>query len=183
MPPFNTIDIIIAILLAIGALRGVLRGLSGELAGIISLGVAAFAGWHFYRPLGEYLADTTRMSAIQADTVSFIVIIGGALILLWALSIVLKSIMEFTFKGLLERIGGGIMGVVRYALIMATLVLIFSQFSRGAVRRHVIEESFIGQRAADRLVPLYEDLVRRYPELPALPDMEEDADEDAPARD
>lgn len=183
MPPFNTIDIIIIALLAIGALRGVLRGLSGELAGIISLGVAGYAGWRFYRPLGEYLADTTRMTDIQADTVSFIVIIGGALILLWALSIVLKSIMEFTFKGILERVGGGIVGVLRYAVIIAALLMIVAQFSSGAVRRHVIGESFIGQQAAERLAPLYEELVRRYPELPALPDMEEDGDMDAPAGD
>ena len=180
MPPFNTVDIIIMALLGIGVLRGSMRGLSGELASVISLVVAAVAGWHFYRPLGEYLADTTRMTNVQADTVSFVVIIGGALILLWALSIVLKSIMEFTFKGWLERVGGGVMGVVRYALLLAAALLIIAQFSSGAVRQHVIKESLIGQHALERLVPLYEDLVQRYPELPALTGAEEAADLDEP---
>lgn len=179
MPPFNTIDIIILALLAIGTLRGVLRGLSGELASIISLVVAAVAGWHFYRPLGEYLADTTRMNAMQADTVSFVVIIGGALILLWALSVILKSIMEFTFKGQIERIGGGMMGLARYALLIAALILVIAQFSSGSVRERVIEESWVGRHTVEQVAPMYEDLVRRYPELPPLPAPEGDDEADA----
>ncbi len=179
MPPFNTIDIIILALLAIATLRGVMRGLSGELASLISLVVAAVTGWHYYRPLGEYLADTTRMSAMQADTVAFVVVIGGALILLWALSIVLKSIMEFTFKGEIERIGGGLMGLTRYALILAAFLIVINQFAAGALKQIVIQESFIGRHTIAQVEPLYTDLVRRYPELPALPEAEDDEDTDA----
>jgi len=134
------------------------------------------AGWHFYRPLGEYLADTTRMTEIQADTVSFVVIIGGALILLWTLSIVLKSIMEFTFKGLFERIGGGLFGLLRYALVIAAGILLVVQFSSGAARQHVVEDSLIGRHTVAHVVPLYEDLVRRYPELPSLTVPEDETD-------
>lgn len=168
MPAYNTVDLILLALLAIGLLRGTMKGLSGELAGIISLVVAAIAGWHFYRPLGTYLANTTRMTDIQADTVSIVVIIFGALILLWALSMLLRQIMEVTFKGLFERIGGALFGLARYAAILAALLLIISQFAGGSVRDQFVEQSFIGRHALERLVPLYRDLVQRYPDLPAL---------------
>ena len=168
MPTFNTIDLAILALLALGTVRGTFRGLSGELASTIGLVVAAVAGWHFYEPLGQYLTETTRMTPIQADTVSFVVVIGGALILLWALAIILKSIMEFTFKGGLEKVGGAVMGLVRYAVLIAALLLVTYQFATGTAREIVIHESWFGRHTTAELAPLYEELVQRYPDLPPL---------------
>lgn len=169
MPDYNTIDLVLLALLAIGAVRGGLRGLSGELAGLLSLALAAVAGWHYYRPLGEYLAKSTRMTDLQADTVAFVVVIICALILIWALSTVLRKVMEFTFKGLLERVGGVMVGFLRYAVILAGLLLVVSQWTQGRASHLITEESFLGRHAVERLVPMYRDLVERYPGLPALP--------------
>ena len=165
---FNTFDLVLLALLAVGLLRGIFRGLSGELAGLIGFAVAVLAGWHFYRPLGEYLSETTRMTAVQSDTTAVVVIVMGALIILWAVSMVMRQIMEVTFRGLLERVGGAIVGVLRYGIVLAALLLVADQFVEGEARRHAIDESYLGQLAVTHLTPLYEDLVTRYPELPAL---------------
>lgn len=178
MPAFTTLDIILAGLLLVGLLRGSARGLSGELAGLIGIAVAGFAGWHLYAPLGKYLDDTTRMSALQADTVAFLIIIVGALIVLWAVSMVLKHIMEFAFKGALERFGGALIGFTRYAVILAVILLVVSQFASDERRRQITQDSLIGRHTMERIIPFYEDLVQRYPDLPALPGSNDDGADD-----
>lgn len=174
MPPFNTIDIILTALLAVGLLRGILRGLSGELASLISLVVAGIVGWRLYPPLGMYLTESTRMTPLQADTVSFLVLLVGALILLWALRIVLKHLMEFTFKGLLERLGGGLIGLLRYAVLLSALILLVHLFGQGTVHRLVAEESFIGRHVGARLVPLYDNWAQDHPSWPRRDDGEQE---------
>lgn len=170
MPPFNTVDIILAGLLAVGLLRGVLRGLSGELASIISLAAACAAGWYLYRPLGVYLNESTSLTEVQADTLSFAIIIVGALILLWALRVVLKQLMAFSFKGLLERIGGGILGTCRYAVFLVAVIGLVHLFGQGATRREVVEESFIGRHVSEQLMPIYEEWAQRHPTWPTPPE-------------
>jgi membrane protein required for colicin V production len=169
MPPYNTIDIIIVGLLAVGLLRGIMRGLSGELAGFIALGVALFAGYNFYEPFGIYLSQSTSMNEIQADTVSFVVILIGAMLLMWALRVILKSVMEFTFKGALERAGGAVAGLLRYAVFLSFLILLTRLFGQGTIYNHVIEDSFIGRHTSAWLLTFYEQVADYYPDLPMLP--------------
>lgn len=166
MVDFSTLDIILVILLAIGIIRGAFHGLSGELAGLFGLAAAAAAGWFFYEPLGVYLADRTELTDLQADTAALLGILVAALIVLWAVSSLLRRIMEFTFKGLLERLGGALLGGIRYAVLLAIVLLTVAQFSDGAAHRVVTEDSIVARRALDHVIPFYEDLLQRFPDLP-----------------
>ncbi len=166
MPPFNTIDIIFAGLLLVGVLRGTLRGLSGELASLLGFVAAVFIGWKMYTPLGQYLMETTQLSAFQAETVSFITILIAIMVLLWALRIVLKRIMAVTFKGLIERIGGGVLGLIRYGLFLTALILAVSLFGHQRLREEVIDASFVGRHINEQLAPRYAQWAERHPHWP-----------------
>ncbi len=164
MPMFSPLDIAILVVLAYGLVRGIFRGLSGELAGLLSVAAAGFAGWHLYAPMGRLLEDTTRMTPLQADTAAFFVVIVGALIILYVLSLLFKAVMELTFKGLFERVGGAVAGVTRYAVILAALLLVVDQFARGGVREYIEQDSWITRHALAYLGPWYQEALERYPE-------------------
>lgn len=181
-PLFNTVDIVIVALLLVGILRGTTRGLSGELASIISIAAAVFAGWYLYRPLGEYLSSTMEWSDLQADTLAFIIIIVAALILMMLVRRMLKAIMKFSFEGALERGGGALFGFVRYAVLMAALLVAIAVFGEGRLREQVVDESLIGRHAIAHLMPLYEELADRYPGLRKDEEDEEDVEVDWPWR-
>ncbi len=177
MPEFNIIDYLIMGWLLLGLLRGTLRGLSGELAGLMGLIIATVVAWYFYHPVGEFFAKTTELSPIQADTMALLVIIVGALIVLALVSALLKQVMELTFRGLFDRFGGGLSGLLRYAAIMAAVLLLIAQFGGPGLRAAVERDSILGSRALDELIPWYEQMVERYPDLPAF-SADEPMDED-----
>lgn len=162
MPEFNTLDYILLGLLAVGLIRGTVRGLSGELAGLLGLLIAGFAAWHFYAPLGDMLAETTQLEPIQSDTVAVVVLVIGAMILLYAASMLLKQVMELTFKGGVERLGGALAGLIRYAVILAALLLVVAQFAQGTAQQLIREDSVIASRSLEILVPWYEEVLLRY---------------------
>ena len=182
MPELNMVDYIILGWLALGLARGIYRGLSGELAGLMGLIIAGFVAWYFYHPVGEFFANTTELTPIQADTMALLVIIVGALIVLALMSALLKQVMELTFRGLFDRFGGGLAGLLRYAAIAAVVLLSIAQFGGDGLRASVERDSIIGSRALDELIPWYEQMVERYPDLPAL-DTEGRRDERDPEAD
>ena len=166
MPAYNYIDLILAGLLAFGILRGVRHGLSGELAGLSGLAAGVAAGWYFHGPLGARLAATTRLDGETAYLASFILVLFGGLILMWGVSLVLRQVMELTFKGPLEYVGGGLSGGARYAVLLAIVLLAATRLAPGATRRPVQQNSVIARHALAVLNPWYDGLVAAYPDLP-----------------
>ncbi len=165
----HTIDYVLLAILLAGLIRGAFRGLSGELSSVIGLVVTVAVAWHLYQPAGEYLYETTQMTPIQADTMALVVIIVGGLILFFLLALLLKHVMELTFKGPLEPVGGALVGFVRYAAITAALLLLVVQFAPETARDKLESESVLAGWTLDRLIPWYEDMIERYPDFPSLP--------------
>lgn len=165
----HTIDYVILAILLAGLIRGAFRGLSGELSSALGLVATVAVAWHLYEPAGDYLHDTTQMTPIQADTMALLVIIVGGLLLFFLLALLLKQLMQLTFKGPLEPVGGALFGLIRYGVIAAALLLLVFQFSTDAVRDRMESESMLAGWTLERLIPWYEDLIDRYPEWSTLP--------------
>jgi uncharacterized membrane protein required for colicin V production len=186
MPAYNYIDLILTGLFAFGILRGVRHGLSGELAGLSGLAAGLAAGWYYHGPLGAYLAETTRLDGTEALLASFILVLFGGLLLMAGVSLLLRQVMELTFKGPLEYVGGGLAGGARYAVLLAIVVLAVSRLAPEATRRPVQQDSVIARQALALLNPWYDGLVDTYPDLPIeLPPASDPADgeESAPRPD
>lgn len=168
----NIVDVVIAVYLIYGAVRGVRRGLSGELARLFSLAVAIVAGWQFYEPLGEQLAAYTRLTGAAASIAGFFCTVLAAGAVLLVLRLMLKNIMEFAFKGKIERLGGLLAGVIR-AFCIASLALIAVAFVPVPyLQEQVRKESRVGSAILRVVFPLYQDVAVGHPEwgLPALPE-------------
>jgi uncharacterized membrane protein required for colicin V production len=109
--------------MTIGLIRGVMKGLSRELAGVISTAAALFAGWRLFDPVGAYLAGSTRLQDHGARMLAFLLVLVAAYLLMRVLRLILRSIMEFSFKGNIERVGGGIAGLLRVSALVAAVIL------------------------------------------------------------
>lgn len=162
---FNIYDLIIVAVLVIGILRGLTRGLSGELAALIALALAVAAAWYLYEPVGDYLAQAREWTMLQAHTVAIVVVILLALLVLFALGALLKKIMSFAFKGWLERIGGAVLGFVRFGIIAAAVIFLIHLHGREPMKEMITEESLIGRHTMETMRPWYDQLAERYPEL------------------
>lgn len=176
LPQFNIFDIIVLLYLLSGLYHGLRRGLSGELAGVLSTGLAFVGGWKLYQPLGDHLLKVSKLSSPTAHALAFVILIVGGYIVLKIIRLLLRHLMEFSFKGKLERLGGALAGLIRVTVVAATFVLMVGLGPGAFLRNLVIEQSVFGSQVFSRLGPVVESLKEKYP---ALQQAEEQAEEPA----
>ena len=181
LPQFNIFDIIVLLYLLSGLYHGLRRGLSGELASVLSTGLAFVGGWKLYQPLGDHLLKVSKLSSPTAHALAFVILIVGGYIVLKIIRLLLRHLMEFSFKGKLERLGGALSGLIRVTVVAATFVLMVGLGPGAFLRDLVIEKSVFGSQVFSRLGPVVESLKEKYPALqqaeePAIPADEEQAE-------
>ena len=187
LPQFNIVDMVVLVVVILGTVRGFLKGLSGELAAVGSAVIALLAGWFFFGPAGDYLVESTRLTESNAYPVAFAAVLIGAYLLMRILRLVLRSILEFSFKGRIERLGGALAGFLHATVLCAVVLLFLSLWPGEALHGLVAEESVCGRIAAERLRPFYEELAEKHPVLrfpreaePNESDVEEEEPEPGP---
>ena len=169
---FNIVDLVVLILILLGLVRGLMKGLSGELAGLLSAAAAFTGAWYFYTPLGNYLTDKTRLSERATVAVAFVLALVGAYLAMRILRLVVRSLMEFSFKGKIEKIGGMLAGGIRMTVVVAALVLLMAMWPHEYLHRLFAEESVFGSFVFEKLGPVYEKIAEEHPAL-KIPKKEE----------
>jgi uncharacterized membrane protein required for colicin V production len=81
------------------------------------------------------------------------------------LRVILKSIMEFAFKGALERIGGILAALLRTAIALTALLFLLSIWPHDFMHAAIREHSFTGQMLSPVFDRLTEELHIRYPNI------------------
>ncbi len=167
---YNLIDIVAGILILLGTLQGLRRGLSRELSHVIGVTVAVWAGGTFYRPLGEQIYLGTRLEEQASYALAFFGALVGTFLLMLVIRLILKSIMEFTFKGKIEQVGGAVCGLLRAGLVVGAIIFLMTLWPHEYLHRLFAEKSFIGRGLSQVVPTAYEKLVERYPGLPRVDD-------------
>jgi len=163
----HPIDILCAVLLLVAGFCGFRRGLSGELARIATAVIAAVAAWALFPQAVRLLTEHTRVAderqlAALAVTLVFLL----AYLLVWALRLVLRHMAEFKFKGRLERVGGVLSAMVRWAVVLCILIVAVDLWSDGYLREQVVEQSVFGRTVSRCVTPLYDRIAEEHPVLP-----------------
>ena len=152
---YNWVDAVFAAVLVYGAVMGLARGLSHELATLIGMVVAVIVTRLFYEPLAAWIcgrwgwdAEITRLAAV-------VVLALAALYGMRLLRIALGTLMTFSFKGLVERVGGLLTGMVRQGTVFLVLLLAASFVPSSGLQRAVMYDSATGRTVLPYLVMEY----------------------------
>ncbi len=125
----ETADIVLIILLGIGAYRGYQTGLLMQLLGIIAFFLAIIGGFHLMYWgidwLGQYFDGYETLLPI----ISFIVIFLAILIVMNLVAKSLKSILDMTLLGSLDNITGAITGLLKWALVVSLMIWIIETYA------------------------------------------------------
>ena len=162
---FNIVDLVALILILLGLIRGFMKGLSGELAGLLGAAAAFVGAWYFYTPLGNFLTDKTRLSERATVAVAFVLALIGAYMAMRILRLVLRHVMEFSFKGKIEKIGGMLAGGIRMTVVVTAFVLLMTLWPHEYLHRLFAEESVFGRFVFEKLGPVYEKIAEEHPAL------------------
>ena len=157
----NWVDWLFVGVLAYGAAMGAVRGLSHELATLIGMVAAAVVTRVAYEPVSAWICgrwgwseEITRLGAVVA--LALATLYGMRLV-----RIALGAMMTFAFKGLVERLGGGLAGVFRHGMTFLVLLLAASFIPSNWLYRSMTERSVVGRTALPHLVEGYNALAER----------------------
>ena len=125
----NTIDIVIAVILLFGLVKGYMKGLFIEITSLVGLVLGVYGALHFSYFLSDLLKDNVSWDESMIQIVAFA---GTFIIILLALIFLgkaLTKIAETIFLGFFNKILGAVFGVLKYALILSIVFLIYDQIN------------------------------------------------------
>lgn len=125
----NIFDIVIIILLALGAVSGFKKGLITSAAGLLALLLGVWGGLKFSYIIGNWLADHTEFSERTIAIISFIVIFIVIVSLVNMVGKGLSKLVESIDLGMWDKVFGIAFGIIKAAFILSVLIAIINAYN------------------------------------------------------
>lgn len=125
----NIFDVIVLIILLYGLMMGLIKGFIIEVAGIIALILGVTGSFKFARILEVSLNSYVDWSPKTIQIASFIILF---IIIIYAVSLLAKMItktLKIIALGMINRIFGGIFGLLKWCVILSSLVLVSQEIN------------------------------------------------------
>ena len=135
----NVLDIILAVLLVVGAVNGFRKGIISQLCGLAGVLLGVWLGFKFSDQLGLWLGVEI------GEIASFVIIFIGAVLLAALAGKISAAILKATGLGIINRLGGMALSLVVYILISSLLLGLFQRVNNatGWVEPKVVEGSVL----------------------------------------
>ena len=117
----NGFDIIFLIVLILGAWKGWSSGLLREVLGLIGIVVGLYLARLFYEQVGSQLAPHIGCPPNVSNILAFVLIWIGTPVLLSVLGSLLTKVLEWMGVDSVNRLGGALVCIVKYALLLGVL--------------------------------------------------------------
>lgn len=139
----NFLDIILICIIALFILRGFFRGLVQEVLSLIAVVLAIYLASRFDDVLSPHLKLYIE-SDITVSALSYFLIFIGTLVVVWLLTKLIRSVLEISLLGWIDRTLGGVFGLLEGALICLVGLMFLQTFAPGS---DILNESSIAPRA------------------------------------
>lgn len=115
-------DIIILVLLAIGAFRGFRKGFLLEIVGILALLIGIFGAVKLLQEGMTFMSEHFEISGQLLPYVTFLVLFVLIIIGVNLIGRLLKRILDLTLLGTIDNFAGAIIGILKWALGISFLL-------------------------------------------------------------
>jgi membrane protein required for colicin V production len=113
------IDIIILIILALGAYEGYKKGLLMTIVGLIAFVFAIMLGVYFMEPVSKMLAERLDELTFAFPVIAFFIVFIITLLIVNIAGWILKKMMNMILLGSVDSIAGAILGIVKSAFFIS----------------------------------------------------------------
>jgi len=155
-------DIIIAIILVFGFVRGLMKGLFVEVASLVSLVAGVYGAIHFSYFVGDFLKQKVSWEERYITIVAFAVTFAVIVLAISLLGKLFTKLADFAYLGLINKLLGGVFGVLKLALILSVILMIFDKFNNTIplVNEEVKAESVLYKPVKSLAVTLFPNFVK-----------------------
>lgn len=125
----NFLDIVIGLLLVWGLYKGLKNGLFVEIASLVALIAGIYGAIHFSYLTADYLSENFDWNGQYLKISAFLITFFGIVILVHFAGKFLTKIADFAMLGLLNKIAGGVFGMLKVAIIIGALLIFFERLT------------------------------------------------------
>jgi len=156
----NWLDIVLLLVLGLSLIGGLKKGIAREIIGLIAAIVAFVCGLWFYGSAGSFLLPYVSHKGV-ANFIGFLGVFLGVVLLGTGVGFLLKMLLKWAGLSWLDRLMGGVFGILRGILFSIVLVLALMAFTpapppssvvRSRLAPYVIDAAHICPNMAPREV-------------------------------
>ncbi len=122
----STADVIILVILVLGAYGGYRKGLILELIAIVAFFLAIFGGFKLLHVGMEYVSRVYDGFGSLLPFVAFLVLFVLILVVVNVAGNVLKRIIDWTPLGVVDNFAGAIVGVLKWSLLLSIFLWVMT---------------------------------------------------------
>lgn len=142
----HTLDIIIAIISLLFFILGIKRGMITEIIRLLAMASGFIVGFLYYVDFSHYL-QAIRVPSNIRNAISFVILYICAALIVLGIGFVIKKAVHLTPLGIVDRILGGIIGLLKAMIITWVVCLSIASFTAKKVQsdfsRSVVYSTFI----------------------------------------
>lgn len=124
----KAIDIVILIILILGAFRGFQKGLLLEIVGLFAFVVGIIGGFQLTPLVAGWLDGLFTSVPGLVPIISFIIVFVVIVLIINLIGVVLKKTIDLTLLGSFDDLAGSLAGVIKWALALSFLLWLLSFF-------------------------------------------------------
>lgn len=122
----STLDIILLVLLGIGAVEGYRKGFLITIFGFIGLVLAIIGSIKLLHLGEEWLSHMLNDDAFYVPVLAFAIIFIGILLTVTLLGKALKKVIDLTPFGIVDNIAGALLGILKWCFAVGFLLWLFN---------------------------------------------------------
>ncbi len=141
----NVFDIVIAVFLVFGFARGLMKGFFVEVASLVALVGGVWGSIHFSYFIGDFLKESVSWSNKQISLAAFAITFILIVIVVSLLGKFLTKLADLAALGIVNKIFGGIFGLVKIGLLLSIVFIFFDNVNDTIklVDKKTVEESIL----------------------------------------
>jgi membrane protein required for colicin V production len=139
----NWLDIVLAIPLLWFLYKGFRNGLIIELASLAALVLGIYAALHFSFYVQGYLEENFEIAENYLYIVSFAITFLIVAIVVYLAGKIIHKLVSIVALGLLNRLAGGLFGLLKAALVLSVILYFINGFDQGLIKSDVKDSSIL----------------------------------------
>ena len=121
------LDVIVIICLGYGLIRGLIKGFIVEVSGVIAIFFGVLGAFKFTSLFTQFVFKYVDLDPKIVQGICFLILFIGIVYGISLLAKMITKTLQIIALGLLNRIMGGLFGLIKWFVIISSLVLVFNQ--------------------------------------------------------
>jgi membrane protein required for colicin V production len=140
----EAVDIVIVIILGLGAYEGFKQGFLISILGLIGFVAAIILGFYFMDTMADWLGENIKEISLGYPIVGFLVIFLISIVLIRIIGWLLKKVMDLILLGGIDSAAGGILGVVKAGFFISLFLWFTTEFKMDLPKKWLTNSEILG---------------------------------------